>query len=324
VTVKHDFAGRYLLPDPQTGEERTWTRATTFAKTLDTTFGLELWGKRLVAKGIALNDDLRAVAAATPLESKKKLDGIAKQALDRMKAKAGANVGNALHDWTAQTDRGEPVIVPRPWDADINCYEWTLKNHGITTHPGLVERIVCLPDLGVAGTFDRVVEWSGDMWIADVKTAADLTYSWGAISIQLALYARAPYAWDEKREEWGPNEPVNWVEGIVIHLPAGQARCDLYWLNLDRGWEAAQLCMQVRDWRKAENLAAPFGVKMLGRSPLQAVPNLPEAASPDKNSSGGDGGEAPDRSAPLSAPVGGSDPSPPTEPLFIEGDPAYD
>jgi hypothetical protein len=294
TNVKHDFAGRYLLPDPETGEERAWTRATTFAETLADRYGLEQWGKRMVAKGIATRDDLRALAAATPLSQKKELNRVAQQALDAVAAKAGANIGTALHEWTAQLDRGEPGDVPMPWGADVIAYRATLTEHSIITHPGLVERIVCLPELGVAGTFDRIVEWYGQLYIADVKTAADLSYSWGSIAVQLALYSRASWAWNEEQQEWGKVLAPERDKGLVIHLPAGQAKCELYWVDLQAGWEAATLAADVRAWRKRTDLAWPIGVDMLARSPVQAVHDLAGAGEGVDNAGlSTPGGQAP-------------------------------
>jgi hypothetical protein len=288
---RRDRWGRYLLPDPETGEERAWTRATTFAETLADQYGLTAWKMRNVAKGIAQRDDLRALAAATPITQKKQLDRVAQQAVDAVAAKAGANIGTALHEWTAQFDRLEGPNPPQPWHADLSAYALGLSEHGIITHPGLVERIVCLPDLGVAGTFDRIVEWYGQMYIADVKTAADLSYSWGSIAVQLALYSRASWAWNEEQQEWGKVLAPERDKGLVIHLPAGQAKCELYWVDLEAGWEAATLAADVRAWRKRTDLAWPIGVDMIGRSPVQPVLDL----------AGGDGAEvrasgpAPDR-----------------------------
>src|SRR5690606_2671448 len=46
VGPKRDRYGRYLIPDPATGKERAWMRATTLADTLDDRYNLELWKLR--------------------------------------------------------------------------------------------------------------------------------------------------------------------------------------------------------------------------------------------------------------------------------------
>jgi hypothetical protein len=274
--VRRDRWGRYVLPDPVTGEERAWTRATTIANTLSDPWGLVDWKMRMVAKGIATRDDLRALASALPLDTgKKQLNEVAQDAIEYAGGSSGRNMGNALHEWTAQSDRGEDPKVPPPWDRDLEAYHAALELHGVRVAPNMVEQIVCIPDLGVAGTFDRIVVWHPKTYIGDVKTAAKgLDYSWLEIAVQLALYANAEYLWDEVDECWNPMYPVDRTQGLVMHMPVGQARCDLFWVDLEIGWEAVTLAVDVREWRKRKDISRPFGVDLLGRSPVQPVLDL--------------------------------------------------
>jgi len=272
---RRDRWGRYLLPDPVTGEERAWTRATTLANTLSDPWGLVDWKMRMVAKGVATRDDLRALASSLPLDSgKKQLNKVAQDAIEYAGGSSGRNMGTALHEWTAQSDRGDPPAVPEPWVFDLDAYNAALELYGVRTVPGLVEQIVCIPDLGVAGTFDRIVLWDPEAYIADVKTAASLDYSWLEIAVQLAIYANAEWIWNERDEAWEHLPKVNQSQGLVIHLPIGQARCDLFWVDLEIGWEAVTLAVDVREWRKRKDISRPFGVDLLGRSPVQPVLDL--------------------------------------------------
>jgi hypothetical protein len=272
---RRDRWGRYLLPDPVTGEERAWTRATTLANTLSDPWGLVDWKLRMAVKGVATRDDLRALAAALPLDTgKKQLNEVAQDAIEYAGGSSGRNMGTALHEWTAQWDRDEAPEVPPPWDRDLMAYDAALGRHGIKVWPDAVEQIVCLPDLGVAGTLDRIVHWPPEGYIADVKTGADLSYSWLEIAVQLALYANAPWIWNERAEEWEAKGAVNTTQGLVMHLPVGQARCDLFWVDLEIGWEAVTLAVDVREWRKRKDISRPFGVDLLGRSPVQPVLDL--------------------------------------------------
>jgi len=272
---RRDRWGRYLLPDPVTGEERAWTRATTLANTLSDPWGLVDWKLRMAVKGVATRDDLRALASALPLDTgKKQLNEVAQDAIEYAGGSSGRNMGTALHEWTAQRDRGEEPDVPPPWDLDLAAYRAALGVHGVQVYPHLVEDIVCIPDLGVAGTFDRIVQWPPGAYIADVKTGADLNYSWLEIAVQEALYANAEYLWDDDDERWVDMPPVDRTQGLVMHLPVGQARCDLYWVDLEIGWEAVTLAVDVREWRKRKDISRPFGVDLLGRSPVQPVLDL--------------------------------------------------
>jgi hypothetical protein len=273
---RRDRWGRYLLPDPVTGEERAWTRATTLANTLSDPWGLVDWKLRMAVKGVAKRPDLYALASSLPLDSgKKQLNEVARDAIEAAGGSSGRNLGTAMHEFTAAVDRGEEPEVPYNLHPDLDAYRAALDLYGVRIAPGMVERIVCIPDLGVAGTFDRIVHWEPKRYIADVKTGADLNYSWLEIAVQEALYANAEYLWDAEAETWGPiDPPVDRTQGLVMHLPVGQARCDLYWVDLEIGWEAVTLAVDVREWRKRKDISRPFGVDLLGRSPVQPVLDL--------------------------------------------------
>ena len=256
---RFDRYGRYLLPDPTGGKQKPWTRATTFAKTVADTFGLSRWEMRMVAAGIGMRRDLYALAASATVNDKDTLDRIAKDAKEAAAASSGANLGTALHTFTEQVDRGEPVSAPAPWDADIEAYRKAMRTAGIVAVPEWVERVVVLPDLGVAGKLDRIVRLpEGGLAIGDVKTGKDLSYSWGEIAIQLALYANAPLMWNGATGTYVPMPRLNPAMAIVMHLPAGSGTCNLYSVNIAAGWVAAHLCSEVRGWRARKDLAEVY------------------------------------------------------------------
>jgi len=256
---KRDRWGRYLLPDPVTGKERAWTRATTFAKTVSDMYGLGKWQERMVAYGIANRSDLYALAASTKIDDKGKFDRICEDAKEAAKASSGANLGTALHAFTEQIDAGQEVTVPQPWDTDVKAYMAALTHARITIHRGWIERIVVFPEYGIAGTLDRIVGHPG--WprfrIADVKTGKTLDYSWGEIAIQLAIYANSRWAWQPELDEYDHLPDVDQQSALVMHLPVGQGRCDLYDVDIAAGLEALQLCADVRLWRARKGIAVP-------------------------------------------------------------------
>lgn len=253
VTVQRDRWGRYLIPDPITGKSRAWTRATTVASTLSDKFGLQQWAQRMTARGLVLRPDLFALLAACDPDDKKKLNGLVDDAKEAAAASSGANLGTALHSFTEQLDLGHVVNAPAPWDADLAAYKRTLERAGVRIDPAYVENIVTLPDFGVAGTFDRLVDYDGHLAVADLKTGSFL--DWHEISIQLALYAHAATIYDPATNTHTPMPAVDMHRALVIHLPAGQAKCELWWVNILEGWEAAQEAMRVREWRTRKNLA---------------------------------------------------------------------
>lgn len=258
--VKRDHWGRYLLPDPEGSDKAVpWTRVTTFAKTIADTMALSKWSQRMVAKGVAARSDLYALAAATPIEDKKTLDRLAEDAKQAAQASAGANLGTALHTFTERYDQGEDVRPPAPWNADLDAYKKALVENRITVHSEYIERIVVIPELKLAGTLDRLVTLLGfGLMVDDLKTGKDLSYSWGEIAIQLAVYSRAPLMWDPVAGRYEDMPAVHQETALVMHLPVGKARCDVYTVDIAAGWAAAQLCAKARSWRARRNLATPY------------------------------------------------------------------
>jgi hypothetical protein len=256
--VKRDRYGRYLLPDPATGQERSWTRATTVARTLADEYNLTQWKLRQVARGIARRPDLAAgAAAADPDADKGTLNKIAEQAMEAVASGAGATMGTALHSLTATIDRGAlpPDGLSEGVTRDLVAYKKCINEHGLSVVE--VERIVCLPEHGIAGTFDRIVRQpagnahADPLTILDVKTAKDVTYSFLETAIQLAAYAHASHVWDPATGRWGDVPPVDQTRALVLHLPSGQGRAELYGVDIAKGWHALNLAMAVREARTA-------------------------------------------------------------------------
>lgn len=258
-----DRWGRYLLPDPVTGEERAWTRVSTVARALADEYNLTKWKLRQVAKGMALRPDLVAgAAAADPEADKDTLNKIAEKAMERAGSSAGATLGTALHTFTQRLDRGEPAAslgVPEALIGDMRAYVDTMKRHRLRVQPEHVERIVVLPELGVAGTLDRIVSQppgqtkAAPRAVLDLKTAKPddngglSTFSMLEIALQLALYSHAPLMWNPVTRTYEPMPAdVDKDRALVLHLPVGKAHGALYGVNIIEGWEYAQLAMKVR------------------------------------------------------------------------------
>lgn len=336
--VKRDRWKRYLCPHPETGKEVAWTRATTVAGTLADRFGLEQWAKRNVVLGIGARRDLYAQAAAATPEDKSTLNQIARDAEAAAAADAGANTGSALHRFTERLDAGEVVDPPDPWDKDVAAYRQAMTAHGIAVVPGWLERILLVPEIEVAGTADRLLntmEWPLPR-IGDLKTAKDvLQYSMVEIALQLAIYAHATHWYDPIAEVVHPLElQVDQTLAVVMHLPIGQATCNLYEVDIAAGWDAVRLAIDVRNWRKRKDLAQlmvtstqwvaseqtpPNGDKATAveasytlpsnRLDLSAfVTNTPTPSAAEPTPSGGNG-EGVDQGAPDAATTEEGDPS---------------
>lgn len=257
--VKRNRWGQYLLPDPVTGKEKGWVRVTTVARTLSDEYNLTQWKLRMACKGIALRPDLIAgAAAADPAVDKDTLDSIAGKAMESAGSSSGSTLGTAVHTFAQRIDGGEELGAmgaPPSIAADLAEYTDTLRRHGLTVYPGYMERIVVIPELGVAGTLDRLVgqptgpTHSLPLAVLDLKTGKDLSYGWLDIAIQEALYAHASLMWDPDTETYVEMPPVDQHRGLVLHLPVGRAKGQLYGVNLVEGWKAVQLAMNVRETR---------------------------------------------------------------------------
>jgi hypothetical protein len=252
-----DRLGRYLLPDPETGAPCAWTRVTTFAKTISDTYHLDAWRRRTMLAGLLARPDLLAEASYLDRD-KRALNALCEQAMEAGGASDGRRWGTLMHEVTEQADRGEMAEVPVEMVGDFLAYQRALTEGGILILSDYIERRVVVPGLGVAGTLDRIVRMpDGSMRIADLKTAADMSYSWLETSIQLACYASADHLWVEDSLTYEAMPDIDRSTGLIIHLPAGRGECALYDLNLDAGRSAAAIVQTVRNLRKSRNLATP-------------------------------------------------------------------
>lgn len=240
---------RYGRPYIQVdGRKRTYQRATTLAGILDDRYGLELWGKRMVATGLAERDDLLLAAAAHKAD-KDKLNSICDKAIEAAKASAGATIGTAVHAFTDQLDRGtlDPATVPASHRKDVEAFAAATAGFEVLG----IEVFGVLDDLEVAGTADRVYRRrrDGQIAIGDTKTG-DITYGAGKIAIQLGLYSRMKLYDTTTGERF--LDMAEWVDqdvGLVVHVPAGTGTCEVYEVDIAAGWESVRLACEVKAWR---------------------------------------------------------------------------
>jgi hypothetical protein len=269
-----DSFGRPMLVPPGGGDRVPYRRTTTFVSVLDAKEGLMKWQQRQLAVGFARRPDLMLACTAVDAEaalartSERRDDGEAAAELDGVIAKAvepssaSAITGTALHRLCEKIDLGQTLgAVPEPHAGDIRAY--TRATTGIKWVQ--VETFRVFDDWKVAGTADRLGWWRGRLVVADIKTG-DVSYS-GKIAMQIACYARSlgyDIATDTRRE---PDVDLDLTTGLVIHLPAGGGTCDLYEVDLEKGWEACRLAKQVWDWRAAKGLLVPVGDAVIADAP---------------------------------------------------------
>lgn len=201
-----------------------------------------------------------------------------RQGRDAAEAGDKATLGTALHTLTERADRGELLRrLPAAQAADLAAYlsaTAPLTQVRIETH-------LVLDALEVAGTTDRIVEVGGRRYIADLKTGS-IDYGIVKIAAQLAAYLRSD-TYDVTTGDRGPLE-VDQGRGLVIHLPAGQARCRLLWVDLETGWRAVQVAGDVRRLRRLRlhDLAAPCDLGTTDPARREIEAEVAAATTPDQ------------------------------------------
>ena len=245
--IPRDHYGRPLVVPPGGGQRVPYRRTTTFVAALEDTYALQLWKQRQVAIGMGQRPDLVLAAAATDPADKTRLDEIVAKATEH--ATAAATTGVSLHALTERLDRGQKLgAVPEPYGADLKAYE---KATAAITWTD-IETFRVLDGWKVAGTADRVGRIGGTPAIADIKTGS-IDYP-SKFAMQLAVYARSlPY--DVGTDTRGTATPgLSLDYGVIVHLPAGEGRCQLYRVDIAQGWQACLLAHQVWQWRAAKGL----------------------------------------------------------------------
>lgn len=248
-----DRWGRYLV------HGTAHTRATTFAKAGSSTFSLNEWQQRMTIAGLVLRPDLMALAHGLDVKrDRQSLNSIASQAKEAAGQKVAANLGTAYHAFSERLDAGLITLadVPEQYRPRLAQFQDTVRGAGLTTRTEWIERSTAVradqvsAAIPVAGTLDRIYQLpNGELVIGDLKTGADLSYGWGEIAVQLALYAHGVNTFglfDWRDKIWIPiATKVRTDFAIVVHLPAGGDGCTLHKVDLVKGWQRAQVCGQV-------------------------------------------------------------------------------
>jgi hypothetical protein len=114
----------------------------------------------------------------------------------------------------------------------------------------------------------------------DIKTGANLSYSWQSIAIQLAVYAGAETIYNPATCTHEPMPAVDQARALVIHLLPGEASATPYWINLEAGRKGIALTSKIMEWRNGKGLAteataAAVVIPPPDDPPEPPTPNIP-------------------------------------------------
>ena len=245
VEIARDRYGRPMVVPPKGGKAVPYTRTTTVAGSLDDGTALVAWKLRMAAAGLTLRPDL-LLAASAARDNKLEMDKLVEDAMEAAGATSAATIGTAIHTLTEKHDRGEDLgVIPEDYVADIQAYDAATKHFENI----FIEQFCVLDKYKIAGTPDRIVKYKGELFISDLKTGS-ISYP-NKIAMQLAVYAHGlPYdPATAVRGSWGG---VNQDKGIIVHLPAGNGKCELHFVDIKQGWKGIELAMKVRTFRDAK------------------------------------------------------------------------
>jgi hypothetical protein len=203
---------------------------------------------------------------------KDKYRALAKQASERAASMASANLGTAIHSAVETAVKGGSLAgMPDTIRRDAEAVLRALDDAGLVVLDSEVFVVNMLLDEGLGGSFDHLVRGRYGAHILDLKTSSGPdTPRWAGLSwaTQTACYAHGtPFVGEVKRDRWTrpviEDVPANygaWAEvpsskvGIVAHIVRGSGVCELIAVDLERGWRAAQVAVEVRALRKAGGL----------------------------------------------------------------------
>jgi hypothetical protein len=257
-----------------TGKEKMAARVTSYIDCLEDKATLDSWKQRMMLVGLQADASLWARLAEADPEDKGALGSIAQDAFIAGDGEVKAQKGTDLHTLTEVADSvflpevvrlrpdGPDLRLPRGYvpsldlpawateadAADIAAYRRAMVAHRIEVL-GIEQRVV-IDHLGVTGTFDRLVIHGDNPKprIFDLKTGR-VDYGASKMAMQLALYAMGSL-YDGWTGERTPLEGIDQDTGLIMHLPAGEAKATLYEVDLQAGREGLLLAEQVRAWRK--------------------------------------------------------------------------
>jgi hypothetical protein len=266
--------------DPSSNIRAEYSRASALADWIEDKEHIHKWEMRYLAKAMGQNEDLAALAACEvystgvsdavygreKTQSGRNLDSIIERAFDRVRLHEKADRGTAVHGfteprWWAQ----EPhEAVPERLRGPVGAF-WEINRRECIEIVD-TERFTANDITMSAGTFDHLVRIPGHplfknkLVVADKKTGSFEPFSW-CVQISTYAYGKAYNTATHTRPGWPGEVCLEW--GLVWQIDCepdtdNQKRIKLWVINLEFGWEMAQLASKVRDGHSRKDIAVQY------------------------------------------------------------------
>jgi hypothetical protein len=233
----------------------------TVAKIAADDYQIRLWHERMVALGVTIDSNLRENVAMN-VENKEALKNLCEDAKKVAKANLAADRGSQKHRVLELVLLGEEhkLITPQQRE-DAVILKRTLDRYGLVPHGRLAEQFVAYPQYTVTGRFDAVMDFEtsdGRTILVDLKSGVNAIKYPHSTACQLALYNNAPViSTGEHRGDradvttWGtmPSNMDHEVAYVLLVDNEGEVGT-LHEMDIRHGWQAAQLALNLLEWRK--------------------------------------------------------------------------
>jgi hypothetical protein len=271
--VKREGESPMLVPrgiDPASGIRSKYTRASYMSGYIEESEHFHKWEMRYLAKAMGQNEDLAALAAAETYStgisdavygraksaSGRRLDEIIERALDRVRIHEKADRGTAIHGFTEPGAPG-PEDCPERLRPAVQSFWDCLR--GLAAEIVGTEVFTANDDIMGAGTFDHLMRFAGDpvltdYVVCDKKTGRYSPFEW---AVQIATYAYGD-VYDlttDQRPAWPGTVNRKW--GVVFLIDAEKGTTEPHLIDLEFGWEMAQIAARVRDAHERRDICTP-------------------------------------------------------------------
>lgn len=251
------------------GKNERFSRASSYVKPLDDESALTNWRINKAIAGVAGDKALQARAVAAADDDRSEWAKLRDDTIAAGRGAQAADIGTAIHAMSERwEDPDDDFDPPSPYREHLEAYSAEMKR--LSLESVLFEFQTVNVEYRAAGTADRLYKLTkplatpdgktlpaGTLVIGDLKTSKSLEYSMAGFAGQLAIYAQGQ-RYNPVLDEFIETPDINQDWGIIAWVPSDREEgyCEMVWVDLQAGNQAAWLAFEVKEhrktWRKAE------------------------------------------------------------------------